>query len=45
LSELIATISRKPVPEHAKNLIVEITCEDADDEDVEVPFVMVKLGR
>lgn len=45
MSDLVATISRKPVPEHAKNLILEITAEDTTEEDVEVPYVMVKLKR
>jgi ubiquitin-activating enzyme E1 len=45
LSDLVATISRKEVPAHAKNLILEITAEDTAEEDVEVPYVMVKLGR
>lgn len=49
LSKLVETISRKPVPAHQKNLILEITAEDQnpDEEarDVEVPYVMVKLAK
>jgi ubiquitin-activating enzyme E1 len=45
MSELVATISRKEVPAHAKNLILEITAEDTTEEDVEVPYVMVKLNK
>ena len=45
LSDLVATISRKEVPAHTKNLILEITAEDTTEEDVEVPYVMVKLDR
>lgn len=39
------TVSKKPIPEHQKNVIFEITVEDASEEDVEVPYVMVKLGK
>lgn len=42
MSKLVATISKKPVPEHQKNIIFEVTCEDQTGEDVEVPYVMVK---
>jgi len=45
LSDLVATISRKPIPAHAKNLILEITAEDTAEEDVEVPYVKVQLGK
>ncbi|KAF2149040.1 putative poly(A)+ RNA transport protein [Myriangium duriaei CBS 260.36] len=45
LSELVETISKKPIPEHQKNVIFEITAEDATEEDVEVPYVMVKLRK
>lgn len=45
LSELVATISKKPVPEHQKNVIFEICCDDQSGEDVEVPYVMMKMGR
>lgn len=43
LSDLVETISKKPIPEHAKNFIIEITCEDEAEEDVEIPYVMVTL--
>ena len=39
------TISRKPIPDHQRNVIFEITAEDATEEDVEVPYVMVKLRK
>jgi ubiquitin-activating enzyme E1 len=45
MSELVETISKKPIPEHQSNLIFEITAEDATEEDVEVPYVMVKLHK
>ncbi|KAL9125982.1 MAG: hypothetical protein Q9217_004897 [Psora testacea] len=43
LSELVETVSKKPIPDHQKNVIFEMTAEDTTEEDVEVPYVMVKL--
>jgi len=45
LSQLVETISKKPIPEHQKNVIFEITAEDQTGEDVEIPYVMLKLGK
>jgi ubiquitin-activating enzyme E1 len=45
LSELVASISKKPIPEHQKNVIFEICVEDETGEDVEVPYVMMKMGN
>ena len=42
MSKLLETISKKPIPAHQKNVIFEITAEDMTEEDVEVPYVMVK---
>jgi Ubiquitin fold domain len=42
MSKLLETISKKPIPSHQKNIIFEITAEDQTDEDVEIPYVMVK---
>jgi len=41
MTELVESISRKPIPEHQKNIIFEITAEDSTEEDVEVPYVML----
>ncbi|KAK9356439.1 hypothetical protein V1505DRAFT_369969 [Lipomyces doorenjongii] len=43
LTKLIESVSKKPVPEHAKTLIFEICADDLDDEDVEVPYISLKL--
>jgi ubiquitin-activating enzyme E1 len=43
LSELVETISRKKIPGHQQNIILEVTADDTTDEDVEIPYVMVKL--
>ncbi|KAI9815354.1 MAG: E1 ubiquitin-activating protein [Thelocarpon impressellum] len=45
MSQLVATVSRKAVPAHQKNVIFEVTAEDQTDEDVEIPYVMVKLDK
>ncbi len=39
------TISKKPIPDHQKNVIFEMTVEDQTEEDVEVPYVMLKLHK
>jgi ubiquitin-activating enzyme E1 len=45
MSKLVETISRKPIPDHQKNVIFEVTAEDKSGEDVEIPYVMVKLRK
>lgn len=43
ITELIESVSKKPVPDHARHLILEICCDDENGEDVEVPYVLIKL--
>jgi len=43
MSRLVESVSKQPVPAHTKNLIFEICADDQSGEDVEVPFVCVKL--
>lgn len=45
LSELVASISKKPVPGHQQNVIFEICADDQSGEDVEVPYIMVKMQK
>lgn len=45
LSELIEFVSKKPVPAHQKEVIFEVVTEDAEGEDVEVPYLKVTLDR
>ncbi|KAF7860388.1 hypothetical protein EAF04_008514 [Stromatinia cepivora] len=45
LSELVELISKKPIPSHQKTVIFEICVEDQNEEDVEVPYIMMKLGN
>ena len=42
-SKLVETVSKKPIPPHVQNLVVEIMVTDEEGEDVEVPFIVVKL--
>ena len=43
LSQLVETISKKPIPSHQKEVIFEVVTEDAEGEDVEVPYIKVKI--
>ncbi|KAJ5327224.1 uncharacterized protein N7506_010326 [Penicillium brevicompactum] len=45
MSKLVEHVSKKPIPSHQKNIIFEVTAEDQTEEDVEVPYVMVKLSK
>jgi len=46
VSEVCADVSNKKIPDHSRCLTLEICCNDADGEDVEVPFVQYVLpGR
>ncbi|KAH0562331.1 E1 ubiquitin-activating protein [Trichoglossum hirsutum] len=45
LSDLVATVSKKPIPAHQKNVIFEIVAEDQSEEDVEVPYVMMRMDN
>lgn len=43
MSDLVEHVSKKPIPPWTKNLLVEVMVNDEDDEDVEVPYVLVHL--
>lgn len=43
LSELVAHISKKPVPDHQKSVVFEVVVEDQTGEDVEVPFITMNM--
>ncbi|KNE64348.1 ubiquitin-activating enzyme E1 [Allomyces macrogynus ATCC 38327] len=43
LRELVEVGTRKPIPEHAKTVVIEVTCSDTDGEDVDVPPVVVHV--
>ncbi|KAJ7068023.1 ubiquitin activating enzyme [Mycena amicta] len=42
-SKLVETVSKKPIPPHVKHLITEVMVSDENDEDVEVPYLLVKI--
>jgi ubiquitin-activating enzyme E1 len=43
LSELVELVSKKQIPEHQKEVIFEIVAEDMAEEDVEVPYIKVRV--
>jgi ubiquitin-activating enzyme E1 len=43
LSELVESVTKKPIPAHQKELIFEVVTEDANGEDVEVPYIKAKI--
>ncbi|ORZ23635.1 ubiquitin-activating emzyme E1 [Absidia repens] len=45
MSKLVETVSKKPIPPHVKAVIVEICANDKEGEDVEVPYVRVKIRQ
>ncbi|KAF8165027.1 ubiquitin activating enzyme [Crassisporium funariophilum] len=42
-SRLVEHVSKKPIPPHVKHLIVEVMVSDEEGEDVEVPFIVVRI--
>ncbi|GAB1519654.1 E1 ubiquitin-activating protein [Rhizoctonia solani] len=43
ISELVEHVSKKPIPPWTKNLILEVIAADEEGEDVEIPFIVVKI--
>lgn len=43
LSELVETVTKKPIPPHQKELIFEVVTEDVNGEDVEVPYIKARI--
>ncbi|CDW52513.1 ubiquitin activating enzyme E1 [Trichuris trichiura] len=43
ISELVQTISNRPIPEGVKAIVLELMCTDEHGEDVEVPYVKYYL--
>jgi len=42
-TQLVEHVSKKPIPPHVKHLIVEVMVCDDEGEDVEVPFIVVRI--
>ncbi|PKI83669.1 E1 ubiquitin-activating enzyme [Malassezia vespertilionis] len=45
MSQLLETVSKQPIPPYAKNILIEIMADDLNGEDVEVPFVNVRIRQ
>ena len=45
ISTLAAKVSNKPIGDHQKSLILDVTAEDAEENDVDLPYVMVTLSK
>lgn len=43
ISTIIEAVSKKPVPPHVKAVVLEVCVNDAEGEDVEVPFVKYRI--
>ncbi|GAA6033685.1 hypothetical protein JCM8097_004381 [Rhodosporidiobolus ruineniae] len=43
LSQLVETVSKKPIPPHVKDIVFEAMVEDENGEDVEVPYLKVRV--
>ncbi|KAH7375029.1 hypothetical protein B0T11DRAFT_234402 [Plectosphaerella cucumerina] len=43
LSQLVETVSKKPIPAHQKEVIFEMVAEDQAEEDVEVPYIKMRM--
>ncbi|KAI5479371.1 ubiquitin-activating enzyme E1 [Pseudohyphozyma bogoriensis] len=43
LSTLVETVSKKPIPPHVKDIIFEVMVNDEEGEDVEVPYIKVRV--
>ena len=45
MSQVVASVSGKPIADHVRTLVFEICCNDEDGEDIEVPYVKYALPR
>jgi len=39
MTELVQSISKKPIPDYAGALVFELLCDGEDGEDLDVPYV------
>jgi len=44
MSKLVETVSKKPLPPHTRQITFDVCVNDRDGEDVEVPYVLIKLA-
>ena len=45
ISKLVETVTKKPIPAHVKDLVLEVCVNDKEGEDVEVPYVKVRINQ
>ena len=43
VSEVIESVSKKPIPSHVRAIVLEVCVEDRNGEDVEVPYIRYSL--
>jgi ubiquitin-activating enzyme E1 len=43
LSELVESISKKPLPAHTNQMILEMLAEDLEGNDIDVPYILLKF--
>lgn len=43
MSQLVQLISKKPIPPHTNSVVLEICANDKEGEDVEVPYILMKV--
>lgn len=44
ITDLVEEVSKKPLPKWQKSLLVEVMANDAEGEDVEVPYLLIRTG-
>lgn len=42
-SELVKLVTKKPIPQHVKHLVVEVLAENEEENDVEVPSLVIHI--
>jgi ubiquitin-activating enzyme E1 len=45
LSQLVESVTKKPLQPHVLSLVLEVCCNDESGEDVEVPYILVLLNK
>ena len=43
VSEATQKVSKKAIPPHVQDLVLEMCCDDANGEDAEVPFIQYRF--
>ncbi|CAF1276826.1 unnamed protein product [Adineta ricciae] len=43
ISEVYETVTKRKIPPHVRSLVLDISCEDSDGNDIDVPYVKYKL--